>query len=213
MFGINKEKKFWNWFDKNNSKYLFLNEVEEDIKERHMNEFLGQLHKYSKGLYFLIGGHQDNKKVELIITSDGIIEYFPKVEKLVNAAPKLHNWDIIAFKPPEGIDFITEIGGRKFDPKEIQFIPLETKADPKAIGIQVCYHDFSEEQKDLFLQGTFIMIDSMIGEKSCALDIDYLDVVRTPGNIEDIRTLQLIELSEHIRTKKNTPPRTRSQGG
>jgi hypothetical protein len=204
MFGINKEKKFWNWFKKNNAKFLFLNEVDDEIKEKHMDDFITQLHKYNEGLYFLIGGHPDDKKVELVITAEGIVEYFSAVEKLVEAAPELERWSIIAFKPPEGADFITEIGNRIFDPNEITFIPLETKQDPKAVGIQVCFPEFSDEEKDLFIQGTYLMIDSIIGEKSVAQDIDYLTVIKTPDNISEIDTLKLSELDQFIKDKKNT---------
>jgi hypothetical protein len=204
MFGINKEKKFWNWFKKNNAKFLFLNEVDDEIKEKHMDDFITQLHKYNEGLYFLIGGHPDDKKVELVITAEGIVEYFSAVEKLVEAAPELERWSIIAFKPPEGADFITEIGNRIFDPNEITFIPLETKQDPKAVGIQVCFPEFSDEEKDLFIQGTYLMIDSIIGEKSVAQDIDYLTVIKTPDNISKIDTLKLSELDQFIKDKKNT---------
>ena len=202
MFGINKEKKFWNWFEKNNSQYLFLNEMEEDIKEQHMDEFLHHLHQYAKGLYFLIGGHPDEQQVDLIITADGIVEYFPAVEKLIGAAPEMKDWRFIAFKPPEGVDFLTEIGGRTFNPKETLFIPLSNKDEPSLVGLQVCYPDFHEAERNLFIQGTYIMIDSIIGEKSGALDIDYLEVVKTPDDLEDLQTLTLAELPEFIRFKK-----------
>ena len=52
-----KIKFFWEWFQANNHKYLFLNDVSEDEKENLMNEFLSHLHEYCDELYFEMGGH------------------------------------------------------------------------------------------------------------------------------------------------------------
>ena len=203
MFGIDKEKRFWKWFEKNNSKFLFLNEVEPDIKEQHLNQILNELHKVNNGLYFLIGGHPDNKKVELIITAEGIKELFPVVELLVSKAPQFDNWEIIAFKPAQGSGFVTEFGGRKFDPKEIDFIPLDNQDDPSLIGVQVIYPDYNDEERDIFVGATYQVIDTVIGERSTTLDIDYLDITVTPKNAVELKTLKLAELADFISKKKN----------
>ncbi|MEP0987898.1 hypothetical protein [Ekhidna sp.] len=203
MFGIDKEKRFWKWFEKNNSKFLFINEVEPDIKEQHLNEFLRELHRVNDRLYFLIGGHPDNKKVELIITPEGIKELFPVVEQLVSKAPELHDWEIIAFKPAQGAGFVTEFGGRKFDPKEIDFIPLDNQDDPSLVGIQVIYPDFTNDERDIFFAATYQVIDTLIGERSTTLDIDYLDITVTPEETSELTTLKLTELENFISKKKN----------
>lgn len=203
MFRIDKEKSFWKWFEKNNSKFLFINEVEPNIREQHLNEFLNELHKVNNGLYFLIGGHPDNKKVELIITSEGIKELFPVVEQLVSKAPELDDWEIIAFKPAQGASFVTEFGGRKFDPKEIDFIPLDNQDDPRLVGVQVIYPDYTEEQRDIFVGATYQVIDTLIGERSTTLDIDYLDITVTPEDAAELKTLKLSELADFISKKKN----------
>lgn len=204
MFGINKEKRFWKWFTKNNSKFLFINEVEPDIKEQLLDEFLQELHRVNSGLYFQIGGHPDNKKVELIISAEGVREFFPAVELLIAEAPELDNWEFIAFKPAQGTGFVTEFAGRKFDPDKIDFIPLENHNDPSLVGVRVIFPDFSEQERDVFIGGTYQVIDTIIGERATTLEIDYLDITVTPNDISEQPTLKLAQLAEYISKKKNT---------
>ncbi len=202
MKGLNKEQVFWEWFEKNNFKFLFLGEEDQTTRDQYLDELLSVLHNYNNNLYFEIGGHEDDQNMEFVITAEGIKEHFPSVEKLVNSAPGIDQWEIIAFKQPQGPDFITEYGGRKFDPKEIEFIPLDNEEDPKAIGIEVFYSDFTEEESDVFIAGTYLMIDSIIGERSTTLDIDYLNVCYTPADIDEIFTMKISELQNFIIKKK-----------
>ncbi len=193
---------FWIWFEKNNQNYLFLNDVTEEEKDRLMDQLLMELHKYCDELYFEIGGHPEDETVDLVITAEGIIEHFPKVEQLIDLAPDLKDWRFIKFRPPHGSGFSTEYRGKNFKPDKIIFIPLNNKTDPSVVGIKVCYPDFSEDENDIFINGTYIMLDTLIGEKSTALNIDYLEVVMTPKDIADYNFLHLNDLEEYIKEKK-----------
>jgi hypothetical protein len=200
----NKIENFWIWFTENNKKFLFLNQIDSrEIKDKLLDEFLIELHKFCDKLYFEIGGHPEENNVELIISAEGNVDYFDMVEKLVNSAPKLKDWQIIAFKPPMGKGFKTNYQGKEFDPSKIIFIPLNHEDDPKLVGLQVCYPDYSDEERDIFINGTYIAIDTLIGEKSTALDINYLEVVRTPDNIKDYDFGHLEDIKEYIEEKKN----------
>ncbi len=168
-----------------------------------MDEFLNELHKFNEDIYFEIGGHPKDEKVELVISAEGIVEHFPAVEKLTSFAPEYKNWNIIAFKPPMGTGFSLNYRGKKFDPEKIIYIPLTAKQDPKAIGFNVCYPDFEESEKEIFVNGTYLILDTIIGEKSCALDIDHMEVIRTPENIVDYNFGHLSNIAEFITERKN----------
>ena len=93
---MNPEDRFWEWFKLNNVKYLYLESVHEDEIEKRLDLLLEQLHLYCDEIFFSIADNEN--RGELIITAEGNVVNFPKVEKLVGEAPSLSNWDIIAFK-------------------------------------------------------------------------------------------------------------------
>lgn len=167
-----------------------------------MTELLTELHKYCDELYFEIGGHPEDSKVNLIITAEGAVEHFPKVEALVDSAPALKDWRFIKYRQPLGLGFSTELKGKTFDPEKTIFIPMTSEDLPEAIAIQICYSDYNEDERDLFVNGTFIMLDNLIGELSTALDIDYLDVVQTPSNINEFDFMHVSELRYYIAEAK-----------
>jgi len=117
---------------------------------------------------------------------------------LVDNAPQLANWKIVKFKQAHGPGFVTEYRGKSFDPDKIIFIPLFNKELPDSVGIQVCFPDYSEDEREIYINGTFIMLDALLGEKSTALDIDYLDVISTPNNISEFDFKHISELKNHI---------------
>lgn len=202
MTNLQKAEKFWTWFSKNNHTYLFLNDVDNDEKERLINELLKKLHQYSKHLFFEIGVNQKNGTLELTVTADGRIKYFPKVDELVDAAPAIQDWQFTKFRQPNTEGFILEYSGKTFDPSTIIYIPLYNKENPTSIGIRICYPDFTEEDKTVYLNGTYIMLDNILGEKSSVLDIDYLEVVLTPAGISEDDYEYLSDVGKYIKERK-----------
>lgn len=198
-----KAEKFWNWFNKKQNKFLFLSDVSQREKDNLLQEFLLELHQYNENIYFKIGGHPNDEKVELIISAEGDLEQFPAVEKLTSYAPKYKNWEVIAFKPPMGNGFCLNYRDKVFDPEKIIYIPLSAKQNSKAIGFNVCYPDFEESEKEIYINGTYLILDAIIGEKSTALDIDYMEVIKTPENISDFDFGHLSNIAEYISEKKN----------
>jgi hypothetical protein len=196
-------KEFWAWFELNNKKYLFLNEVEKDIKETLLNELLSNLHAYCDKLFFEIGGHPDDQEIELIITAAGDIDYFNKVEELIAQAPSIKDWKFIAFKPGIGFDIFIEYAGLKFDPSEIWYLPLELDGQPDMLGLKVCYKNYELARKDDFLSGTFLLLDAGLGEKRAVLDIKYVEVDSLPENPDRNGLIELRELPAYIDWVKN----------
>ncbi|PZR40004.1 MAG: hypothetical protein DI538_05300 [Azospira oryzae] len=201
--GASKANAFWKWFSANNHSYLFISEVDEQEKERLMDELLGHLHDYCEHLFFEIGAHPKEDDVELVITAEGVREYFEKVEELVDAAPPLPRWRVVKYKQPNGPGFVLDYQGKKFDPETILFVPLHSEEHPESIGIRVCYPDYNEEERNIFLNGTYIVIDSLIGEQSAVLDIDYLEVDVVPEDAEEEEYPMLSSLGQLIKERKH----------
>jgi hypothetical protein len=200
-------RSFWDWFIANKHKYLFLRDVAEDAKEQLMSELLFKLHEFCDELYFEIGSHIDDHQLELVITADGNIDHFGKVEMLVDSAPSLEDWRFIKFRQPHEPGFITEFEGSKFNPDKIIYIPLENTHEPELLGIYVCYAEYTEEERNKYLSATYIMLDTLLGEKAAAESIDYLEVMSTPENIAQYQFGHLSDIGDYIKQKRKLTSR------
>lgn len=193
---------FWIWFEQNNKPYLFLRDVDPDTKERLLNNFMTQLHKHCDELYFEIGGHPQQDR-ELIITAEGNTDYFEQVENLINAAPKIVGWNFIAFIPPREVDFEMKYEDVQLKPKEMWFQPLDNSKKLAAIGIKVCMMNFELVKDSKWLQpAVYKILDTIVGEKSFAMDIDYVAIGQLSDEPEEDGMISLVELPDYIKRKK-----------
>jgi hypothetical protein len=198
----NKITSFWNWFEDNHHAFLFTNEVDENIKEQLLSDFLDELHKYNDKLYFQIGGLPDRDQ-ELIITAEGDPEQFESVEKLISGAPIINNWIFIAFIQPSDDDNTINYEGVELTRSELWFMPLDSKANPSSIGIRICVPNYEILKTNDWLENAvYKMVDTILGEKSFALDIDYLNIAELPDNPEENGMIELVELPAFIKWKK-----------
>lgn len=200
---MNKAKNFWKWFKENNSKYFYFNQItDENKKEQLLDKLLNHLHDYSDNLFFEIGG-MPNEPQELIISAEGNKEYFDKVEKLVLEAPKIKDWEIIAFKPPRGSDFVTNYGGIKLNPQEIWFLPLDNHSNPRIFGLRIYMDNYNLQDEQNFLNASYQVLDTILGEKSNALDIQHIEVDKLPTEPEKQELIKLSELPKYLSWKKS----------
>lgn len=196
-----KADEFWGWFLKNNHKFLFLGDVSEEEKDTIMDDLLEHLHTYCERLFFSVRHRQDHE-MELVISADGVAEYFDDVEALVDAAPDIPRWQIVKFRQPHAPGFSIAYADKDYYPEDIIFLPLYNEESPDAVAIRVCYPDYIEAERAHFVNLSFLLLDSLIGEKSAALDIDYLDVSTMPAGEETINYPHLASISQYIREKK-----------
>lgn len=190
-------QEFWTWFSDNNSPYLFLADMEEDERNRVLIELRDQLHQYCDGLFYEIGGESDDY-VEFVITAAGQKEVFPMVEELHAAAPEIKGWKIIPFKQPQEPTFTCDYRGYSFDPTKMWFLPLEAEGSPQLIGIEVGVDDFEEMGEQVAIGGVYITLDTMLGERSCALDLDHLQVGALPEDVSLQGYAPLADLPRYI---------------
>lgn len=199
---MTEEDKFWTWFKNNNSIYFYLNQILDlNKKEKLLNKLLSRLHAYNENLFFEIGG-LPNGEQELIITTGGNKEYFSNAEELVSKAPQIDQWKFMALKPAMGIQFVSNYEGLEIDPGHIWFLPLNNKSNPKTLGLRVCIQNYNPENETRFLNGIYQILDTLLGEKSAALDIQYVEIDQLPENPEKDGLIKLDELPEYIKWKK-----------
>ncbi|MGN6439296.1 MAG: hypothetical protein ACTHMM_22330 [Agriterribacter sp.] len=200
---MSNENKFWQWFIDNQFEYLYLNDIDTQKKEFLLESFLNSLHEYCDHLYFQISNDPYSDIKEIIISAEGDTKYFEKVETLVNAAPPMKEWKVIAFKQPMGVSFVTEYEGLLLDPKEIWFLPLNNAKQPTMIGVRICIKDYTPQEENKFKNGMYQVLDHILGEKARATLIDYFDIDNLlKYDIKKDGLIELFELPEYIKWKK-----------
>lgn len=200
-------EEFWDWFEEHNKAYLFIDDVDEDVKEQLLSDLQDHLHEYCDQLYFQVGGMHGEEQ-ELIITAEGNSDFFEQVEALVNSAPVIDNWKFVAFiQPADDLD-TTNFEGVELKPREIWFLPLESANMPKSIGIKVCTPNYDRaKESEWFKSAVFKVLDVILGEKSFATDIDHIDFGLLPGNPDEQGMIELSELPAYVKWKKSKQSR------
>ena len=199
---MSKEQRFWDWFKVNESKYFFLNQIDSDYeREQLLDDLLSHIHEYCDQLFFEVGGYPDEKQ-DLIITAEGDARFFNEVEALVEHAPELEYWNVIAFKPIRE-DLTTEYKSIVLDPKLMYFIPLNNKSDPNKVGLRVYTENYNASIQNDFLFATYLVLDNILGERSSVLDIGYVEIesLSAVDSREDL--IELTQLLRYLKWKKS----------
>ncbi len=191
-----REFEFWKWFATAHERYRSIDRAKD--REELLDLLLERLHDFDSELYFEVSQPLEDGTNELIITAEGVRTKFSKVEALVAAAPMLPKWQIIAFKPPMGFEFVHEYGELKIHPRNLFFLPLTAKSDPTILGLRVGVPDFDEKSKAKIENSVWIILDTGLGERCCAERIRHLEVAQLPTNPEDEGYIRLPELPDYL---------------
>jgi hypothetical protein len=190
--------KFWNWFKEHNEPYLLVDDLEDDVKETLFDDLLEQLHLYCAHLYFEIGGLPGEEQ-ELIITAEGNVDYFEQVELLIANAPVIQGWTFIAFIPQRNPPVNTLYEDVELIPTKMWFMPLNSTSKPKSIGIKVCLRDYEVVKDNKWLKpAVYKLLDTILGEKVFALDIDFVDFGDLPEDPAKEGMIELVDLPRFV---------------
>lgn len=195
--GNDPKEVFWKWFVENEStfKTAFRDPVQ---AHAFLNELITQMKPFNPWLKALAGPYGDGK-FELIITADGDIALFCKVEELVNAAPKVNDWLITAHKPPVGSDNLQiEMYGHKFEAGMLAFYPVNDTNYPDEISIVVIHRDYTEEDHDKFKTAASIYLQNAIGELNSTTIIDEIQVKAAPLAEQGIELIPIGKLNDYL---------------
>ncbi len=199
---------FWNYFQQNNFVFLLLNEIPKDKLKTHFDKLIEILHQYNKDLDIIIKNKTNG--AEIIITANRNPYLFKEVELLVHHARVVERWKITAFLQPEtnltkyenGTDKPLEYYGITLRISEMYFIPLENPNKPTDLGIKVLLKNYIVHKDTTRLrEAVYVQIEHLIGEKSFANDIAFIEIGQWEGDNEN--QIELYNLKFYIDIKMN----------
>lgn len=200
---------FWNFFKKINFALLLIDEINNEERTSYIKQLKDCLNDYNIDLGFLI--IYGSTKSELIITANGNPYLFKEVELLVHYAPIMEKWKIIAFVQPEhnlseyelGTDKPLEYYGIRLRISEMYFVFLENTVKPSDLGIRVYLKNYIvHKYNDKLRIAVYILIEHLIGEKSFANDISFIDIGQLPGHNPELSLTSLYNLATFIKIFK-----------
>lgn len=164
----NADQDFWQWFKVNTDQLAQVETCEEPIA----NELHRRLNKVCKGLVFLFGPEIDGKK-QFVVSAGGIRKLFPDVQRLVQVAPDIPGWKIIAFRPPvkDINDFRLRFGNAEFRANDVWF-SITRSSDQ--FDLNVFVRIFDGVGQDVINQAAFLMLDHTIGEYAVETKINRI---------------------------------------
>src|ERR1039457_7220198 len=167
--------EFWQWFK---AHQLDFDELT-DTASPFWDKAVSRLKQIDKNLWFEMS-LPDGLGREFIITAEGHKESFSVVEGIVANAPSISGWQFIALKPPMGFDFTTAYEDIQFEPRAMWFLPLEGESSPSDLGLRVGVPNFSKTIERQASNAVAVILETGLGERSAALDIQHLEVSSLP---------------------------------
>jgi len=207
---MNHTTNFWNYFKHNNFVFLLLNEIPKEELIKHFTELNNLLRRFNKDLDLIIKNGKD--KSELIITANGNPYLFKEVELLVHYAPVVERWKITAFLQPEtdltkyqqGKDKPLEYYGISLRISEMYFASIENLKKQTDLGIRIYLKNYIIHKENPRLrEAVYTHIEHLIGEKSFANDVAFIEIEQLTSKINDIELLDLYNLADYVIFFKN----------
>jgi hypothetical protein len=141
-----------------------------------------------------------------MLTASGQRPLFPLVERIAAMAPRLDDWKFVGLKPAMGFEFSTNFEGVHLDPKKMWFMPLRHKSDPKFLGFRIAVGANVDPQDKETRGAVFIVLDTGLGERFVAENIDYVEICTAPADPRTAGYGNLLELREYIEARKKKEP-------
>lgn len=187
------EKEFWSWFEKNSEDYFQLDENNYDLL---FNKLGLQLSKYHKELTFEFSVEMKQGKREFIISAEGMVSAFPAVIKLVEEAPSLEKFNIVAFRQRQDSEQEIYFEDIVLNTEDIFFTYREDK-QMDCLDIVIYIKGYGEKN-DQFIAAAFIMLDSLIGEYDVGVKLGEINFEAYQEEKEPEPILNLVSLVDKL---------------
>ena len=190
-------REFWNWFKQHSGEL----ERAADRDAPLWDAVLEQLHRVNPDLWFEVS-EPYRGECDFVVTAAGRSDLFPIADALIDEAPRIPRWRFIALKPAMGFDFITTYEGKKFHPSEMWFLPMDNPAKRAQLGLRVGFPNFDPALREEANGAVSMIIETGLGERSAALDIQHVEVGPLPHEPAEHGYMKLIELPKYIEWRK-----------
>ncbi len=192
-----KEEKFWIWFV--NHHETFHSEIE-NIKKREKiyDKISNQLKKIEPDLTFEFGPILENQVREFTISAEGVIKLFPKVDKLINEAPKLKKWKFTALRQRvPGDHYEVQYGDSKISYSDVYYRYQDGEYGEIGIELYIKNYDHKLTTQD----ATHLLLDGLIGEYDYTHGIKWIEWVElSEANVQNLDPI--INLRKLLDSKK-----------
>ena len=168
LFSKDKNKEFWDWFINHEAEYYEFEKNQDHL----FNELIKKLQKVSKAACFEFSTAKNGKR-EFIISADGIISEASKIKVLVNAAPKLAKFKIIAFRPRKG-DGIIEMGDLRLTADAITFNYSFNEVNRVDLMLHIDKPVAYNEQQ--LMGAVFVLVDMTVGEYDMMTKVGMIEI-------------------------------------
>ena len=167
-----------------------------EIREKIFNDLSTELKKVHQDLVFEFSPIHESGIREFTISAEGIKEVFSIVERLVEKAPKIENWQFNAFRQRiPGDEFEIQYGVGYSD-IYLRYVDGEYGK----LGIVLNIRDFDDSGQSK--NAIYILLDGLIGEYDITMGIDWIEWVKLDeSNIETLNPIT--SLRTLIDQKKN----------
>jgi hypothetical protein len=166
------------------------------------DELLEQLHEIHEGLFFEASVPGASPR-ELVLTAEGDTALFALVEAIAAQAPALPGWQVVALKPPMGFEFGMRYEGFELVPAQMHFMPLVNRDNPEVLGLRIAIPGYVEELEDECANGVLVVLDTALGERSAAKDIELVEVCALPEDPDEEGYIPLPQLMNYIEWRKH----------
>ncbi|HZH62528.1 MAG TPA: hypothetical protein VEY70_23790 [Metabacillus sp.] len=158
---------FWKWFMEHSDDYF---QLKEEKCEAIFNSLDKQLSKINPDLAFEFSVDLIDGKREFIISADGNLLSFAAVKGLVNEAPKMDDFKVIAFRQ-RGETYTIQFNDIELKPEDVFFT---YKTAEKTLDLVLYIKDFNPDN-DNWVAAIFILLDTLIGEYDVATKLGEIE--------------------------------------
>jgi hypothetical protein len=186
--------RFWSWFQEQRHRLLrFRSGTDATL----LDEIQNELHRFCEHLWFEIGGHPSGP-LEFVVSAEGNAAYFEQVTHLVSQAPHIDGVEVIAFKQPQGFDFVTTYDDAEIDPSVCWFLPLVSSRNPGLVALRVGIPAYGSVPASTLESGLYIVVETGLGELVAGQRIAFIEPCDLPAEPEQEGFLPLPELADYI---------------